>query len=111
MKKVCRGVMSLLLVVIMVLEILVNNMPIEAATKYDEIELSNVPYYPQKIKGDCGISSIAMIEAQALGLGLEHYDAVYEGVFQANIQSGKQPSFEISGAKNGYKSIKKEKVE
>lgn len=53
------------------------------AASYPSIML-DVPYFPQKISGDCGISSISMIEAYALGYGCSCYDAIYEAVYVAN---------------------------
>lgn len=45
-----------------------NKLSVEAAS-YPNIMLNGVPYFPQKLSGDCGISSIAMIEGYALGYG------------------------------------------
>ena len=47
----------------------------------------NVPYYPQSVPNDCGISSIAMTEATALGYGTEEFQTVYNAVYEANGRS------------------------
>lgn len=82
-----RTIQKRIVTIMMVLLTMFVNIPIstervEAAT-YTGIKL-NVPYYPQKVSGDCGISSISMIEAYTLGYGESQYDAVYAGVLEAN---------------------------
>ncbi len=84
------------------------------AAEYAPIQLQ-VPYFPQKISGDCGISSISMIEAYANGCEVSDYDWIYEEVYQANNRSlyineacsnGKYRDIEIS-LSSFYNELKK----
>lgn len=63
---------------------------LEAEDKYPAVRIKNIPYYPQigsLHSGDCGISSIAMIEAQARGLKASDYREVWESIYNANNRS------------------------
>ena len=83
MRKIQKRIVTIMMVLLtLVVNIPISTEKVEAAT-YTGIKL-NVPYYPQKVSGDCGISSISMIEAYTLGYGESQYDAVYAGVLEAN---------------------------
>ena len=58
--------------------------PVQAAS-YDKITL-NVPWYCQRRYGDCGISSVAMVEAYVKGYGPNN-NTVYNAVWNKNNQS------------------------
>ena len=83
-KKLLIFVLTFMLVM---LEVNLQPIKVEAAS-YPSI-LLQVPYYPQKSSGDCGISSISMIEAYSMQYGVSDFDSVYAAVLAANNNSFK----------------------
>lgn len=99
MRQYYKKIITLFLAVIITLGLVpVSAFKSEAAT-YSSISLI-VPWYCQRRWGDCGISSVSMVEAYYKGYGSNN-DAVYNAVWNANGQSIQLSSY----AKLGYSLI------
>lgn len=85
-KKICQKAILLVAVLLGVFGMFWMGGSEVKAASYPGIMLK-VPYFPQKVSGDCGISSIAMIEAYALGYDKTSFNSVYSAVYAANGNS------------------------
>lgn len=85
-KNICQNLIVMITLYICMFAVFWLDCSEVKAASYPGIMLK-VPYFPQKVSGDCGISSIAMIEAYALGYDKTSFNSVYSAVYAANGNS------------------------